>query len=176
MYNKEQSMYIRAIWGTIKRTSGLITVIWYIIIYIITRNLVEHDWYKPCNQNPRMRDNILSSPSLWLQPTTRIYNSKGQVKEGMNGSPEVACTNKGHIRPASPKNVIGHRQSWAVLKYIVVITVSKQLYCRDTLYGNTFCNLYAIAVLKYLEAYIMECLSNTSSILHAVNINRSSVD
>ena len=81
-----------------------------------------------------MRDNILSSPSPWLQPTTRIYNGKGQVKEGMNGSPEVACTNKGHIRPASPKNVIGHRQSWAVLKYIVVNTVSKQLYCSDTLY------------------------------------------
>ena len=125
IYNKEQSIYIKAIWGTIKRTSGLITVIWYIIIYINTRNRVEHDWYKPRNQNPRMRDNILSSPSPWLQPTTRIYNGKGQVKKGMNGSPEVACTNKGHIRPASPKNVIGHRQSWAVLKYIVLNTVSK---------------------------------------------------
>ena len=41
------------------------------------------------------------------------------MKEGMNGSPEVACINKGHVRPASPMNVIGHRQSWAVLKYIV---------------------------------------------------------
>ena len=41
------------------------------------------------------------------------------MKEGMNGSPEVACTNKGHVRPASPINVIGHRQSWAVFKYIV---------------------------------------------------------
>ena len=41
------------------------------------------------------------------------------MKEGMNGSPEVASTNKGHIRPASPMNDIGHRQSWAVLKYIV---------------------------------------------------------
>ena len=88
----------------------------------------------PSGKNPRMRDNILSSPSPWLQPTNRIYNGKGQVKEGMNGSPEVGCTKKGHIRPASPKNVIGHRQSWAVLKYIVVNTVSKQLYCSDTLY------------------------------------------
>ena len=70
-----------------------------------------------------MRNNILSSPSPWLQPTTRIYNGKGQVKEGM--SPEVACTNKGHIRPAIPMNVIGYRQSWAVLKYIVLNTVLK---------------------------------------------------
>ena len=99
-------------------------------------------------------------PPSGCNPQHRIYNSKGQVKEGMNGSPEVACTNKGHIRPASPKNVIGHRQSWAVLKYIVVITVSKQLYCRDTLYGiHSATCMQSLYAMKYLEAYIMECLS-----------------
>ena len=72
IYNKEQSIYRKAIRGTIKRTSGRITVIWYIIIYRNTWNRVEHDWYKPRNQNLRMRDNMLPSPFPWLQPTTRI--------------------------------------------------------------------------------------------------------
>ena len=64
------------------------------------------------------------------------------MKEGMNGSPKVACINKGHVRPASPMNVIGHRQSWAVFKYIVYLnTVFKYIYCIYTLYWNTFFNL-----------------------------------
>ena len=98
-------------------------------------------------------------PPPGCNPQTDFIMARDKWRKGWTEAQKSRAPIRDIFRPASPKNVIGHRQSWAVLKYIVVNIVSKQLYCSDTLYWNTFCNLYAIALFKYLEAYIMECLS-----------------
>ena len=55
---------------------------------------------------PTRLTDYLGEAVVW----TVITRGQLMIKEGMNGSPEPGCINKGHARHVSPINVICHSE------------------------------------------------------------------